>query len=108
VRFLGMLEHFLGRRGAASEYFETALEVNARTGHELERWRSALGFAHLLAEGKRSGERERALQLLDEVSESAAVSGARWLHAQARKLALRLNDSRAGRPRKSPRRAARA
>jgi hypothetical protein len=84
-RYLGLLELFLGQRARAQRFFERAIERNTQSGHELERLRSSLDLARLLAEG-RASERAQARKLADMVGEVAQSFGALALVGAARTL----------------------
>jgi DNA-binding winged helix-turn-helix (wHTH) protein/tetratricopeptide (TPR) repeat protein len=92
-RYLGILENLLGRRSHARRYFEFAIEVNGRTGNELERMRASLALAECLAEARSDADRDRARAIVAAVAATGDACGAHALHASA--LAI---DARLGRP----------
>jgi hypothetical protein len=92
-RYLGILENLLGRRSHARRYFEFAIEVNGRTGNELERMRASLALAECLADARSDADRDRARAIVATVAATADACGAHALHASA--LAI---DARLGRP----------
>lgn len=99
-RYLGELELFVGRRAQARNHIERAIDANARAGHELERLRSMLSLAHLLAQG-RASERARAREFAATVATTARDFGARVLAERADVLLRPM----AGSVRQLPRRA---
>jgi DNA-binding winged helix-turn-helix (wHTH) protein/tetratricopeptide (TPR) repeat protein len=84
-RYLGLLDGLLGERAQAQSYFERAIELNARSGHALERLRSSLALARVLAQGRPS-ERAQARKLAQEVDDTAFGYGAVALASAAREL----------------------
>lgn len=84
-RYLGLLDQFLGRRMRAQRHFERAIELNARSGHELERLRSNLDLARWLAQG-RASEKARARELARATADAAKRFGAFALVAAADEL----------------------
>jgi DNA-binding winged helix-turn-helix (wHTH) protein len=93
ARYLAVIERMLGEPARAREYCETAIAVNTRTGHELERLRACLELAEVLADSRSSGERLRAHALAAEVHATAQGYGALALCRAAKQLDARLAAS---------------
>jgi DNA-binding winged helix-turn-helix (wHTH) protein/tetratricopeptide (TPR) repeat protein len=90
ARYLGRLEHYLGRDAQARSHLEHAIEVNARTGHELERLRASVDFATCLADSEARSDRARARALAAEVNELAGACGALAIQNDALALEARM------------------
>jgi hypothetical protein len=86
ARYVGQLEARLGRWREARSYFELASQVNARSGHELQRLHAQLGLAECLARGRTQSERKQARKLTTSVAALAEELGAIALAVNARQL----------------------
>ena len=86
--YLGLLAHTLGRLDTAVEHMERAVELTRRWGLRPLDARSRLEFARLLLDRQAEGDRERALQLLNEAMETARAIGSAHLVEDALTLKL--------------------
>jgi hypothetical protein len=91
AQYVARLDRLLGHQARARAYFERAVEVNARAGHELARLRSCLGLAELLGSNRDSEDVAKTRALVCEVVTSAERLGARAIERSAVELANRLH-----------------
>jgi hypothetical protein len=88
--YLGLLARSLELRTEARQHFETALDANLRTGHELFSWHSRFALAELMSDSRSRLERAEALALATEVRAAAQRYGLNGLRAAAVVTAERL------------------
>jgi hypothetical protein len=90
ARYLGLLDVSLGRWQLAREHFQHASEVNARSGHELQRLHSQLGLALCLVRSEAGSGLDQGRSVATKVAESAEALGAGALATSARELLQQL------------------
>jgi hypothetical protein len=81
--YLGVLARSMELRTEARQHFETGLDANLRTGHELASWHSRLALAELMSDSRSRLERTEALALASEVRAAAQRYGLNGLRAAA-------------------------
>lgn len=90
AHYLAVLARTLGAPADAERHFATALEVNLRTGARPYVAQSQYEFARLLLSRRAAGDRDRAMDLLDQAGRIATDLGMRSLIRRAN--ALRASD----------------
>jgi tetratricopeptide (TPR) repeat protein len=86
--YLGLLATTLGRWSDAERHFEDALELNTRLQAPPFVARTRCAYAEMLVRREELGDRERALELVDQTLETAEELGMTRLAEQA--LALKV------------------
>jgi class 3 adenylate cyclase len=86
---LGLLAVALGRQAEASDHFEVALAMNARTGTLQALARTQLDYADLLLARNRGEDRLKALELINRGLDTAQALGMRRVVERALALKLR-------------------
>ncbi len=89
ARYLGLLAAALGRHTDAAEHFEAALAMNARMGMQQAVARTQVNYAELLLARNSSGDRAKALELLNRALDIGRTLGMKVLVEQALAVKLR-------------------
>ena len=86
ARFLGRVAALLGRWDEAEQFFETALEANARMGFSAWVALTRLNYGDMLLHRNRTGDRERAAALLKQALAFAREAGMGKVRANSERL----------------------
>jgi len=98
TRALGLLTAALERWDESAAFFEHALEWHARRGARLWLGHTQVDYAAMLAERRRTGDRQRAVALLESAADAAATLDAGRLAARVGELERRLAAPRESDP----------